>query len=400
MKDTVKYFLIWSLTIGFMGACSHESEPVEGDMTETVAIFAASDPMVIADGLGDDDTDDSMPIITDGFADGSLLYFSQLSQSSSPNFTDFTESASNYLYIYEYRDNPKASWESGENFTTYNGRLSFNWDRTVNVGPNGNAFKFFGFFFPEDNQIRWSVETDQTGGDSTPYDKSNFIKSDIMGAYHATSTIFTRMRFRLFHLMTYLKITLYVPVYKAEYSNPEKQNYSGFEEGSLKGGFLLDALTDFNIEWTASKSSDTEAPFVQTPANGRKSNIKMYRHLSDESNISDLDIKNYYNGVVDGIKEGIDEVRTYNFSVIFPTQTFSGNFLCFALTTPGGDVKYYYFASSQINGAGIDLTQGTLQQLYLYLPRKTNETVLVGAKILPWQNAQTDMTVTKQEKEQ
>lgn len=162
----------------------------------------------------------------------------------------------------------------------------------------------------------------------------------------------------------------------------------------------MNALTDFNIEWAASKSSDTEAPFVQTPANGPKSNIRMYRHKDNDNEIKDdLYIKQYYTGTVDGITD-YDEVRTYNFSVIFPTQNFGDNFLCFALTTPGGDVKYYYFSGSQIVGAdgnSYGLTQGTLQQLYLYLPRKTNQTVLVGAKILPWQDAQTDMTVTKKE---
>lgn len=397
MKNSLKYVLISAMAIWLLTSCSNDAEPDNDVMTKSSTIFAAFSPMVKADNLGDDDTEDTAPIITDGFSDGSLLYFSQMPQGSSPNFEDEDETAANYLYIYEYRPNAKATWESGENFVTHNDRLSFNWERTVGVGPSGNAFKFFGFYFPEDNIIRWKVEKDQTGGQTDPYDKKNFIKSDIMGAYHATSAIYTRMRFRLFHLMTYLKVTLYVPVYKAQYSDPEKQNYSGFEAGALMGGFLLDALTDFNIEWAASKSSDTEAPFVQTPANGPKSHIKMYRHRSDDTQTEPLDVRNYYNGNVDGITEGMDEVRAYDFSVIFPTQTFTGNFLCFALTTPGGDVKYYYFASSQVNGAGIDLTQGTLQQLYLYLPRKTNETVLIGAKILPWQDAQTDMTVTKKE---
>lgn len=381
-----------------MGACSNETEPDAGIMSDNASLFVGCNPMVRAENIGDDDTADTAPIITDGFTDGSLLYFSQLSQGYAPNFDNEDESAPNYMYIYEYKENPRATWESGENFASRSDRWSFNWDRTVSIGPSGNAFKFFGFYFPEDNVVRWDVETDQTGGTTNPYDKSNFIKSDIMGAYHATSSIYTRMRFRLFHLMTYLKVTLYVPVYKAQYSDPEKQSYSGFEAGALKGGILMDALTNFNIEWTASKSSDTEAPFVQTPPDKPRSNIKMYLHKSDEASDTTINVRNFYNGTVDDIVDGEDEVRVYNFSVIFPTQTFSGNFLCFALTTPGGDTKYYYFASSQVNGAGIDLTQGTLQQLYLYLPRKTNETVLVSAKILPWQDAQTDMTVTKKDK--
>lgn len=402
MKNYVRYIFMSAITLGLLGACSAETEPDSDIMSEPEPIFASCNTMIMADNVGDDVTDeanDTVPIIINEFADGSLLYFSQMSQNSSPNFDDPDESAKNYMYIYRYKANPKATWESGENFVTYNNRLSFNWQRVLDVGPSGNAYKFFGFYFPEDNQVRWDVEKDQRGGTANPYDKTNFMKSDIMGAYHATSSIFTRMRFRLFHLMTYLKVTIYVPVYKAEYSDPEKQNYSGFDAGAMKGGILMDALTNFNIEWAASKSSDTEAPFVQTPTDKPRSNIMMYRHLSDENDISELDVKSFYNGPVDDITEGKDQVRAYTFSVIFPTQTFNGNFLCFALTTPGGDVKYYYFASSQVSDAGIIMTQGTLQQLYLYLPRKSNETVLLAAKILPWENAQTDMTVNKKEQQ-
>lgn len=395
MIKYVRYILISAITLWGLGACSNEQEPDDAVMSDGSTIFVASSPIMMADGIGDDDTDDSEPIEITGFEDGSLLYFSQFSQNHQPNFADKSESADNYLYIYQYKENPKATWESGENFASLPDRMSFNWQNTLSIGPSGNAFKFFGFYFPVDNAVRWEVEKDQTGGAADPYDKKNFMKSDIMGAYHATSSIYTRMRFRLFHLMTYLKVTLYVPVYKAQFSDPEKQSYSGFDKGALKGGILMDALTKFNIEWAASKSSDTEAPFVETPA-GQRSNIMMYRHKSDES-VSTIPVKNFYTGTVDDITDDVDEVRTYNFSVIFPTQNFPGNFLCFALTTPGGDVKYYYFTSSQVVSAGIDLTQGTLQQLYLYLPRKTNQTVLVGAKILPWQNAQTDMTVTKKE---
>ena len=402
MKTYVRYILMSAITLLFMGSCSNDSEPDKDVMSDNTSIYATSNMMVTADNVGDDDTDDSAPIIIDEFSSGDLLYFSQMSQSANPNFDDQNESANNYMYIYQYRANPKATWESGENFVNYGNRLSFTWDQVLEVGPSGNAFKFFAFYFPEDNSVRWSVETDQTGGEENPYDQSNFKKSDIMGAYHATSSIFTRMRFRLFHLMTYLKVTLYVPVYKAEYSEPDKQNYSGFDAKALKGGFLMNALTEFNIEWATSKSSDTEAPFVQTPTDRPRSNIKMYRHKDNEDVIKDdLYVKQFYTGTVDGITDDYDEVRTYNFSVLFPTQSFGDNFLCFALTTPGGDTKYYYFSGSQIVGAdgnSYGLTQGTLQQLYLYLPRKTNQTVLVAAKILPWQNAQTDMTVTKKEK--
>lgn len=403
MRTSV-FYIVAILLVSMVTSCS-DSEPTQEPETPTGAIlnsiYVTSEGPTAPYELGDDDDENSQPIIINDFDENSLLYFSQMSQSESPNFTVKDESANSYLYIYKYNKNQAASWESGENFSNaYSNRFSFDWDLVKEVGPNGNAFKFFAFYFPVDNDIRWAVETDQTGGPGSPYDKNNFMKSDIMGAYHATSAIFTRMRFRLFHLMTYLKVTLYVPVYKDDISDPDKMSYSGYNAGSLKGGYILNAYKDFSIEWSAAKSSDTEPPLVQIPKDAQKSNIKMYAHQSDETKIKTISVKPYYGGTVDGITDNMDDVREYNFSVLFPTQPFEDNFICFALTTPGDETKYYYFSTSQIVGAEGDsfgLTQGTLQQLYLYLPRKTNQTILVGAKILPWKNSVTDMTVNKQE---
>lgn len=383
---------------------SREPETITGPVLNS--IYVTGEEPTAPEGLGDDDDENSKPIKITGFDDNSLLYFSQMPQSASPNFSDQSSSAEPYLYIYKYNKNEGATWENGENFSNADSqRFSFDWDFVKGIGPNGNAFKFFAFYYPVENVVRWNVETDQTGGPADPFDQKNFMKSDIMGAYHATSAIFTRMRFRLFHLMTYLKVTLYVPVYKDNISDPDnntdpdKWSYSGFNAGAMKGGYILNAYKDFSIEWSAAKSSDTEAPLVQIPNNAARSNIKMYEHQPDENVTKIINVKPYYSGTVEGITENKDEVREYNFSVLFPTQPVNDNFICFALTTPGGDTKYYYFSSSQIIGAEGDsfgLTQGTLQQLYLYLPRKTNQTILVGAKILPWNDSVTDMTVNKQ----
>lgn len=394
------------LTVIF-GSCSGINE--EGMQPEEVndgLVYVACQGVRAAEGIdidgsdsdSDSEPDNSKPIIIDGFSQDDLLYFSQMPQADKPNFEDQTAEAENYLYIYKYSPNDNASWAEGYNFSKKTDRLGFNWENVLKVGPSGNAFKFFGFYFPVDQTPIWRVQTDQTGGEGNPFGQDNFKKSDIMGAYHATSAIYTRMRFRLFHLMTYLMVTVYVPVYNGTADDYNNQSYSGFNENAMKGGIVMNAISDFSIEWAASKSSDSEAPLVQTSPNAAKSNIKMYRHDTDETNISEINVPEYYGQEVDGIKDGKDNVRTYQFSVLFPTQNFDGDFLCFALTTPGGDTKYYYFKAENIIGATGDsfgLTQGTLQQLYLYLPRKTNQTILVGAKILPWKDAQTDMTVIK-----
>ena len=422
--------------LAVLASCSsHDAEmPFEGveEQVSTVSVLcqsrtAAAGILTGADGDASDDGQDGkedtsdrafgdiLPIINDSFEEGnssdktgSLLYFSQQGPESEPNFSDDSEDVSPYLYIYEYKKNEEeaASWEKGYNFSKIKDRKPLNWRDVKTLGSVGNAFSMYAFYFPVDNKTRvrdkrFYVEKDQRGPDTNPYDESNFRKSDIMGAYHATSLLYTRLRFRLFHLMVYLKVTLYVPVYDDTVEWPEDGNidntdmkYSGFKEGAVKNAYVLDADTDFSIEWRANRSSDTEAPLTQSA--GNKANIIMYQHKPDNEICEEFNVKDYYTN--DNITD--DRVRAYNFSVLFPSQPFANNsnFLCFELETPDGSYKYYYFSANQIVGdksANFGLTQGTLQQLYLYLPRKENETILVGAKILDWAGALTDMTVTK-----
>lgn len=417
-------YIIYSCSLAmalFTGACSNDDpSPIPAGQEMNVnSIYVASENIKYAPGISRKENDNSgeesnsddpftnvsVPFILSELKEGSMLYFSQKGAGASRN-PDFinnqTEGATPYVYKYQYNPNSTATWEDGYNFKNVSPGLAFDWANTLDIGPDGNIFKFFAFHYPVDNNVRWNVETDQTGGTGNQYDTSNFLRSDILGAYHATSSIFTRMRFRLFHLMTYLQVTVYVPTFNGTVNDYDDMSYSGFLEGALQGGYMLGACTNFEIDWTAARSSDTDAPLIQVNENQPKQNIKMYLHEPNEEQTFQLPIKNYYNGSVDGVEtDYIDEVRAYTFSVIFPTQSFGDNFLCFALTTPGNEKKYYYFSSSQIlpaedGSSSFGLTQGTLQQLFLYLPRKNNQTILIGAKILPWQEAVTDMTVNKQ----
>lgn len=402
MVDILKKYILMALCGVMLFSCADENSDLPSSPEGTSDVFAVSRKHKMAEGIEEDESDPSGPIFYDGFASGSLLYFSQMPQGGSPNFTNSSESASTYMYIYRY-NNSDATWEDGYNFSNYNDRLEFDWERVLNIGPDGNAFKFFAFHFPIGNTPVWSVKADQTGGDTSPFDTSNFLESDIMGAFHSTSSIYTRMRFRLFHLMTYLKITLYVPVFKGSAADYDNQAYSGFLPDALIGAYVIDAYRDFNIDWAAAKSSDTEAPLVQIPGNASKGNIKMYMHNTDNTSTKTINVTDYFGGSVDGITDNEDEVRTYEFSVLFPAQNFGNdNFVCFALRTPGHDIKYYYFSGGQIigaDGSNYGLTQGTLQQLYLYVPRQTNKTILVGARVLPWNDAVTDMTVNKKQED-
>ena len=378
-------FLISTLTI--VSCVDHgDLEPDDNGSVSQITVVC-SDPIQsrsTTEYPGDVD-----PIIINSFTDDeSLLYISQLGASENPNFTNLTAEEGSLCYVYKYYENEESNWNKEYNFkvSEETGNV-INWRRVRQLGSVGNAFSFYSFFFPVKNKVTFEVQADQT-------DEDDFMMSDIMGAYHATSALNSRLRFRLYHLMVYLKVTLYVPVYESEANDGSEYHYSGYDEGSLLGAFLLDANTEFNVEWRANRSSDTDAPL--TNAYGNKHNIQMYQHPDDDNIYTLENVKEYYptyNG------EDTDDVRAYNFSVLFPAQTFGNNFLCFVLKDHEGNNRYFYFSGNQVVGdsGNYNLTQGTLQQLYLYLPRKTNETILIGAKILPWSNGVTDMTVTKDE---
>ena len=433
----MKHLSIAILTLSFLFSCTDNSPMVFEEESQAIVNEITVAKGTRASNISDDEED----ILTEDFSEGSILYISQMGTSETPNFpnghsaTNTQQPKNLYAYGWSEDNDTSADWNAGYNFKSITDYNPIEWNIIKSYGNVGNAFSLYAMYFPGDQKVRFNVEDDQTV-------KANFMKSDIMGAYHATSSLYTRLRFRLFHLMVYLRVTLYVPVYRDGLSEDNKEmKYSGFKPTTGDGEniptvYVMNACTGFNIEWRANRSSDTEAPLTQ-PNGNSKADIKMYSHSSnagkkdsdiDYINVSDY-LSDYYNGNSfpgececehkDGnscevcgcqLKEdetcsgcGCDKVYVYNFSVLFPAQDFGdNNLLCFALQAPDGSKKYYYFHGSQIVGesGNYSLTQGTLQHLYLYLPRTTNETILVGANILPWADAVTDMTVTKQESEQ
>lgn len=396
---------------GFITVCfslfscrENEEEQKVSDVTgeELTSISIRREPRKEAEGINDTNEPGYVaPIINEEFTEKSRIFISQMGPTNltDPNFTNSASDARPYLYIYDYNGNTEADWDNEYNFSPIEDRDPIKWMTVKNIGSVGNAFSFYAMYCPESDgeTVIFSVLADQTGGETNPYDTGNFLKSDIMGAYHSTSSLFTRLRFRLYHLMVYLKVTLFVPVYEDIAADPEngiEAGYSGFQPDKFRGAYVINAATDFSIEWRANRSSDTDAPLTQ-PGN-TKQNIKMYQYEFNETadKIENFNVKDYYTG---GNIETTD-VWVYNFSVLFPAQSFGNNFLCFGFEDVDNSMKYYYFSAPYIIGDSgkFQLEQGTLQQLYLYLPRKSNETVLVGAKILPWGNSSTDMTVFDQ----
>lgn len=417
----MKHLFIAILSLLFLSSCVDNDTNVFEEKGQAIV-----DEITVAKSTRAEETsdeDDDILTNANAFSERSILYISQLGTNTEPSFTPnyiYNESEKENLYCYKWNENESASWNSQDeyNFRSCEGHKPIDWNTIKSLGNVGNAFSLYAMYFPQDQKIRFNVEKDQRGGteEKNQYETTNFLKSDIMGAYHATSSLYTRMRFNLFHLMVYLKVTLYVPVYRSV-DNDNQMGISGFDKYAVQWAKVMNAYTDFSIEWRANRSSDTEAPLTQ--AKGTQTNIIMYYHQPDENNETTIDISKYYDKEVEGVcgcdetcsseqcKKtdagtcGCDKVYVYNFSVLFPSQAFRDKFLCFALKAPYTEntMRYYYFSGTQIIGGSGDyeLKQGKLQHLHLYLPRTENEAILIGANILPWKDAVTDMTVTKED---
>lgn len=384
MKNKILYIIILFLgTIIFFGSCSNSNatDPeFQNDESIGLVSFTRA-PRYSAADLDENSTD----IITQSdFSSGSVIYISQLGTVLDPNFN---MDATSNLYKYQWYENEEADWDNEYNFKPQGAPIYWN-DIKAN-GQVGNSFSLYGMYYPVGQTIRYDVETDQTN-------LNNFLISDIMGAYHS-SALYTRLRFRFFHLMVYLHVTLYVPVYEIK-----GDETTGYDADALLTAYVVNPMTNFNINWRALRSSDTEAPLVQNAPSPVRKDIAMYQHPGNDE-ITEISVRNFYSGS----ELETDEVRTYEFSVLFPPQSFTGNILCFRLQTPGqqnadgsNENKYvsYYFSSTQLTTDINDFrfTQGTLQHLSLYLPRHANETVLVGANIIDWTDASTGMTVVEQ----
>lgn len=321
--------------------------------------------------------------------DISILYISQRGQNVTPSFGK--NAGSENLYAYVYNGN-KATWDEGTNFNVIKNGQPFSWKNVKQIGPVGNSYDFFAMYFPHTNTVPevmndFSVMTDQSS-------KENLNKSNILGAYHVTSSLYSQLKFRLFHLTCFLNVTVYIPVF-------ENENNSGFYPQTTPYASVIGAYPNFLIDWAAVRSSDTMGPLV-TAKESETSDIKMFLHPINEAEpeTAEIDISDFYPFGDPGVTK--DQVYVYRFSVMFPPQPVSfsrSNFLRFTFNTVSGASKNYYFnGSTQQIGGGLDMSQGNLQELNLYIPRNGDGVILVKANVNPWTQADIIMNVTKKEK--
>ena len=417
MKRYIYFLLIGATAVG-LGSCREENEIPDGNHSaESDNMFVAITPRTVAD-----DPTTTLPSVDDGLnADGTvnpdelMPYKSEFTEGSTIFISQQTDRASafqdpNYIYAYTYNPNAiGATWESGENFTS---SKSINWGEISQRGTWTNGrFSLYALHFPKLNSIRQKTITNDDGSSTILYnvleDQStleNLEQSDVMSAF-STFDLFERMRYRLFHLMTYIRVRVYVPVY-------DNETKTGFASGALNSATVEGACPDFLIEWATNRSSFTQGPLIKAYS-GETTSINMYRHTETSNEPIQIPYAQYLpDGFLTQPIEGdYDNVRVYDFSVLIPVQNdiprvdengdpvygtdgkqimdpfYSSNFLNFNVTSPSGaQYKYYFNGSFAANSSDIDLKldQGYFQYMELYIPRVGNKVIYVSSKVNPW----------------
>ena len=435
----VKVFMIAAILPLLWWSCAGEQRLEDQsesrvDGSELVGVGATIETRAETDSDdGDNDSSDQFdikkPVYTLTLGSGTILHVSQQTANQTP-FSD-DEVTYSYQYIDEYQYDGDDAWNDDNcyNYTPYLQDTPLEWSKIYSLGTYAGGYAMYCMYFPLEDSVPRRNNTD---GSITYYvqdDQStveNLMRSDILGAYHSTSAVFSRIKFRLFHLMTYLRIRLYVPVYRDDLN-------TGYRDGALNYATLNNASPHFSIEWGTIRSPDTEGPVISGLEEDKlrsilgdeaslSSSIKMYQHPLPEGvaeypktriKYKEFLPKNYFD---QGLEDDYDDVRIYDFSVIIPVQ---GNktkivdgqetsvpftdtdFLSFYLrTNAGAETKYYFngsFKGQYVPEPGSGFTnelspiQGNYQYLHLYVPRVGNEVVYLGAYVNPWEQKGSEM---------
>ena len=369
------------------------------------------------------------------FKEGDKIYILQRGPSLTPKFPgDFFDhrKEENYkmpdnIYLYEYSRNDDANWSSEYNFK-YNPERSdpISWREVKENGSIGNSFVFYAFCDnlkdleprgDEDLKTDWVGNGDyfhhayggkwkKSDNVGNNYDYSNDWHAhhyqnhcgvpDFMGAYHTTSTLYSRPRFKFYHLLAYVRVTLYVPVVE-EYEETDKttnqtvKRTTGYDETAFvlsnEGEYTAygpavwignstsgqrTVRTRFTIDWDANRSSDKDAPLTQVLTNATTPGFVfaycMYRHnplditdfrykpTTPEEDLADIEAgigiidrydvtkfvensttaRKYLKQAEDG--KYYDTVRRYEFSASLPAQTIQTSTLMqIHVRVPGAD---------------------------------------------------------------
>lgn len=366
-----------------LGSCTDNEE-----VSEAVKTRAAEFDVEFYQNTDDKTTDDSdnntsglNGVLDDYFIDGkSIIIISQRGTSLSIDFNDYkidsegNQTENENLYKYVYYSNPSAKWENLYNFQP-SGNHALDWDYIGQDRLNGE-YALGALYYPIGYKVYNSVEADQS-----IYD--NLLRSNILGAWHRTNTLKTRLRFRFFHLMEAIRVTLLIPAW-------DSKDNSGFGTDAAKSATLLSVIKEFDIDWSLDNSSETP-PNAQYTRNGvEPCDIRMFLESVDNE-VKTIKLSEQ----TPSFPEEKENVRKATFVVLFPPQqpASNGPAMRFILKTMGGQEKSYVWNTNNMYDNTLSSEGGRVNNLILYLPRKDHNAILIKAHILDWIEAESQFTV-------
>lgn len=377
MKILSKYiYLLFVVLVGFTGCINDAVDGPEIQRDDDAVEFdlefiSRADP-----------SNPNSPLY-DYFIDGrSIILISQRANNLSLDFNDYDPSPTDpselipntNLYKYVYYTNPSAVWDSGFNFQPY-GDHALDWAQIEAAGELSGGYTLGALYYPVEYEVQNAVPEDQSI-------YNNLLSANVLGAYHTTNAVKSRLRFRFFHLMAAVRVTLLIPEW-------DPVTNTGFGADAAKSAFMLKVRSDYTIDWPNTLSSE-EYPTPSIPTDAPETEIKMY--LESVSNeVYEVDLSEYGSDYPE-----TEKVRSATFVVVFPPQqpTNDGPTMRFFLTTMGGTEKRFIWYSSSIDKGTLEFNaRNTITNLTLFLPRVDNDAILISSYIVPWTEAESEFTV-------
>lgn len=388
----LKRHILYLISVLIVTSCSQgiEESSVESPDQDLVEFYLDFPTRSV----GVDNTSSTLDPLSDYFEkNSSLLLISQRTNYVSISFEDNNSDGSKNELLYKYvwegegkeaqeeTSGNTPNWEIGYNFKPLSTwKNPMNWSSVMARGAFGNSYAFGAIYYPVENQSRSDIETDQSI-------LNNLKKSNLLGAYHLTKSLYERFRFRLYHLMACMKVTILVPCV-----DPDDQT-KGYNERTILGT-MLGLNKDFTIDWGARGSE--EPPILKADETVTTvANIKMYLQPSEgPREEKEWDLSNF------GL-EGKAKVREYTFMALFPPQTLSNtdNILEFDIKREGSETvtaAKYYWSTSQLL-THLQVSAGTITNLILYFPVEENNALMIKSEILEWGQTDTIVTITPEE---
>lgn len=386
MRERNIYKLLFILPL-FGFSCSQEEDMVIGDEIDDAVNFTLDFP---TRSVGAETTDESnLDPLYDYFnKNESILLIAQRTQDHSISFEDNNGDGDNqYLFKYVWNgdeantleSDKTPNWGSGYNFSSLESwENPLTWSTAIKNGAFGSSYAFGALYYPIDNSIRNSIEDNQS-------ELEGLKKSNILGAYHLTESLYERFRFRLYHLMACIRVTIQIPDKRTE----EDGGFTGYDDRVFKA-YMLNVQKDFVIDWGAGSSEEPPILRADDSSETRPTKINMFETPVTNHEPVEIDLSNY------GL-EGTDYVRQHTFTVLFPPQTLSNtkDILQFDMMRANGrqvDIQFTWSTSQLITN--LQVSPGTITNLVLYFTREENEALLVRSEITDWTHTDTTVTVT------